>query len=49
VLENFMVRETNVKDICAALAKEGAIEAPWSNSRPKRIKPSDHDLIQRTR
>ena len=26
LLETFMLRETNVRDICAKLAKEGAIQ-----------------------
>jgi three-Cys-motif partner protein len=36
LLEAFMLRETNVKDICAKLAKEGAIQNTWGigNRRP---------------
>jgi hypothetical protein len=36
LLETFMLRETNVRDICAKLAKEGAIQNTWGvgNRRP---------------
>jgi hypothetical protein len=43
VLEAFMLREMNVKDICVELAGEGVIEAPWKADG--RRKPQDHDMI----
>lgn len=43
VIENFMLRETNVKDICVDLAKQGVIGAPWKSERKK--KPHDHHSI----
>jgi hypothetical protein len=42
LLEAFMLRETNVKDICVALARGGIIERTWG---PGNRKPQDADLI----
>jgi hypothetical protein len=43
LLEAFMLRETNVKDICAKLAKEGAIQNAWGiGSR----RPTDDTVIR---
>ena len=44
VLERFVLRETNVKDVCVDLAAEGRIKAPWKAER--RPKPNDRDLIE---
>ena len=43
VLERFMLRETNVKDICVELANEGVIKATWKAENKR--KPADHHLI----
>ena len=43
VLEVFMLRETNVKDICVELANEGVIEAAWRTDNKR--KPHDHHMI----
>jgi hypothetical protein len=38
-----MLRETNVKDICVALAKAGRIENTWGNGNRK---PRDETVIK---
>jgi len=38
-----MLRETNVKDICVALAKAGKIENTWEGGNRK---PRDDTIIQ---
>jgi hypothetical protein len=43
LLEAYMLRETNVKDICVDLAKAGKIENTWGGGRRK---PHDEDLIK---
>jgi len=43
VLEAYMLRETNVKDICVALAKAGKIENTWEGDNRK---PRDDTIIQ---
>jgi three-Cys-motif partner protein len=43
LLQRYMLRETNVKDICGTLAKDGIIERTWSASKRK---PSDSDTIK---
>jgi three-Cys-motif partner protein len=43
LLRSFMVRETNVKDICVALAKEGKIENTWGGGNRK---PNDTSVIR---
>jgi hypothetical protein len=42
ILQAYMLRETNVKDICLNLATLGKIENTWG-AKPK--KPNDGDLI----
>jgi three-Cys-motif partner protein len=42
ILEAYMLRETNVKDMCVALAKAGKIENTWGGGNRK---PRDNDLI----
>lgn len=43
VLEAFMLRVTNVKDICVELASEGVIEETWTGDGKQ--KPHDHHMI----
>lgn len=43
LLQPFMLRETNVKDICVDLAKAGKIENTWGGGNRK---PRDADLIK---
>jgi three-Cys-motif partner protein len=43
VLEHFVLRVTNVKDICVALAREKAIENTWGGGNRK---PRDEDPIR---
>jgi three-Cys-motif partner protein len=43
LLEPFMVRETNVKDICCELAREGKIRNTWGKGNRK---PNDKTMIQ---
>ena len=45
LLEPYMLRVTNVKDICVALAKAGKIKKSWGGSNRK---PRDDDLIELT-
>jgi hypothetical protein len=44
LLQPFMLRETNVKDICVDLAKEGKIENTWGGGNRK---PQDDNMIMR--
>jgi three-Cys-motif partner protein len=46
VLPKFILRETNLKDICVQLADEGIIDASWEADKKK--KPHDHHLIRLT-
>ncbi|HEX4292969.1 MAG TPA: three-Cys-motif partner protein TcmP [Rhizomicrobium sp.] len=43
LLKGFMLRETNVKDICVALAKDGKIENTWGGGTRK---PADASIIK---
>jgi three-Cys-motif partner protein len=43
LLQAFMLRETNVKDICCELAKAGKVENTWGDGRHK---PKDGTLIR---
>ena len=43
ILQAYMLRVTNVKDICVDLAKTGAIEQPWGGGTRK---PRDQDAIR---
>ena len=45
LLEPYMLRVTNVKDICVALAKAGKIKNSWGGGNRK---PRDKDLIELT-
>lgn len=44
LLQAYMLRETNVKDICVDLAKVGKIENTWGG---RNRKPRDGDLIKK--
>jgi hypothetical protein len=35
LLQGFMIRETNVKDLCVDLAREGKIQRTWGPWKPK--------------
>lgn len=43
LLQAYMLRETNVKNICVDLAKAGKIENTWGNGNRK---PSDETVIK---
>lgn len=43
ILQAYVLRVTNVKDICVDLAKRGAIEQPWGGGTRK---PRDQDVIR---
>ena len=43
LLQTFMLRETNVKDICVQLANSGVIENTWGTGRSK---PKDDTPIK---
>jgi three-Cys-motif partner protein len=43
ILEAFMLRETNVKDLCVELAKSGRIENTWGSGLRK---PNDNTVIK---
>jgi len=43
ILQTYMLRVTNVKDLCVDLAKSGAIEQTWGGGTRK---PRDQDVIQ---
>jgi|ERR1700756_3183837 hypothetical protein len=45
LLQAYMLRETNIKDICVELALAGKIEDTWGGGNPNR-KPRDTDLIR---
>jgi hypothetical protein len=42
LLQSYMLRVTNIKDICVELARTGAIEQTWNGSARK---PRDYDQI----
>lgn len=46
LLQSFMLRETNVKDICVDLAKAGKVENTWGGGTRK---PQDRDIIRLTK
>jgi hypothetical protein len=46
LLQAFILRETNVKDICVDLEKNGRIERTWGTGNRK---PKDTDLIKLVR
>jgi hypothetical protein len=45
MIETFMLRKTDAKQICAELAKEGVIENTWNVGGSRRITPAEDDLI----
>lgn len=46
IMTEFMLRETNVKDICKELADKGFIKATWKLGGSRRHKPHEQDLIE---
>jgi three-Cys-motif partner protein len=44
LLQAYMLRETNIKDLCVDLAREGEIENTWGGGKRK---PHDADIIRR--
>ena len=46
LLQAFMLRETNVKDICVDLAKEGSIQRTWGIGNRK---PNDGTIVELAR
>ena len=46
LLQAFMLRENNVKDVCVALAKSGTIENSWGGGNRK---PKEETLIRRSK
>jgi hypothetical protein len=42
LIQVFMLRETNVKDICVELARDGKIQRTWGSGNQK---PSDESII----
>lgn len=47
MLDRFMVRKTDAKDICVELAKAGEIKNTWRMNGSRRHKPGDADQIER--
>lgn len=47
MLDRFMVRKTDAKDICVELAKAGGIKETWRLNGSRRRKPDDADQIDR--
>ncbi|WP_312356785.1 three-Cys-motif partner protein TcmP [Agrobacterium sp.] len=48
MLDRFMVRKTDAKDICVELGKAGEIKETWRTNGSRRRKPDDADQIDRT-
>jgi hypothetical protein len=48
LLQEFMLRETDITSICVELAKEGAIKAPWVLQTPKKRTPQPLSIIEPT-
>lgn len=46
VLEQFMLRETDVKNICVDLTNDSVIEETWKADDHRKRKPQDHSLIK---
>ena len=47
ILDRFMVRKTDAKDICVELGKAGVIKETWRQNGSRRRKPDDADQIER--
>ncbi|MGO7400352.1 three-Cys-motif partner protein TcmP [Rhizobium ruizarguesonis] len=47
MLDNFMLRKTDARDICAELGKSGEIKETWRMNGSRRQKPDDNDQIER--
>jgi len=48
MIDAFMLRKTDAKDICVELAKSGELKETWRMNRSKRRKPGDDDQIERS-
>ncbi|WP_157951561.1 three-Cys-motif partner protein TcmP [Agrobacterium pusense] len=48
MLDKFMLRKTDAKQVCAELGKAGEIKEPWRLNGSKRRTPDDADRIERT-
>jgi three-Cys-motif partner protein len=46
ILPSYVLRVTDVKDICVELATDGIIKAPWRDELPRKRKPSDNHVIE---
>ena len=46
MIQTFVLRKTNARDICVELAKDGVIKSPWRDETPKKMKPHDHHIIE---
>ncbi|MGR8963713.1 three-Cys-motif partner protein TcmP [Rhizobium leguminosarum] len=47
MLDKFMLRKTDARDICAELGKSGEIKETWRMNGSRRQKPDDNDQIER--
>ena len=45
MIEIFMLRQTDAKQVCAELAKEGLIKNTWRVAASRKMTPADDDLI----
>lgn len=45
MIETFMLRKTDAKQVCAELAKEGLIENTWRVAGSRKSTPGDEDMI----
>ncbi|UWU12799.1 three-Cys-motif partner protein TcmP [Rhizobium sullae] len=48
MLDNFMLRKTDARDICVELGKAGEIKETWRMNGSRRRKPDDTDKIERS-
>jgi three-Cys-motif partner protein len=48
MIETFMLRKTDAKQVCAELAKEGLIENTWRVGASRKTTPGEDDLIELT-
>ncbi|RWK37319.1 hypothetical protein [Mesorhizobium sp.] len=48
MIETFMLRKTDAKQVCAELAKEGLIENTWRVGASRKTTPGEDDIINLT-
>jgi hypothetical protein len=48
MIETFMLRKTDAKQVCAELAKEGLIENTWRVGASRKTTPGEDDVIELT-